>query len=120
MPTAVASARYSRSRLTAACTARAATRRDQLEQPADDQPDHDDHEPQRQGRRPCPEVVAGPRVLGDLDDQAEEHVREQHDRADEQRDEHRVPRVEVGDVRQLVRDDALELLAVEPVRGGRA
>ena len=42
------------------------------------------------------------------------------DGADQQRDEHRVARVEVGDVGELVRDDALELLAVERCRAGPA
>ena len=43
----------------------------------------------------------------------EEHVGQDHDGADQQRDDQPVPRVEVGDVGELVGDDALELLAVE-------
>ena len=50
----------------------------------------------------------------------EEEVGEERDRADEHRDEQREPDVEVADVRQLVADDALELLAVELLEQARS
>ena len=45
--------------------------------------------------------------------EAQEEVGQERDRADQHADDQREPDVEVADVRQLVADDALELLAVE-------
>ena len=53
------------------------------------------------------------RMLDHLEDRLEEHVGQDHDRADHQRHQQAVARVEVRHVGHLVGDDALELLAVE-------
>ena len=61
---------------------------------------------------PAPDVARRPPAAAP-EREPEEEVGEQGDRADEDPDEEREPDVEVPDVRQLVPDDALELLAVE-------
>ena len=115
--TEVASARYSRSRETAAWTARAASGANSLSVPANRIASSEITSHMTRPATTLAEVVAADRrVLGHLEDTLEEHVREDHDGADEERDDQAVARVEVRDVRELVCDDALELLAVEQLQ----
>ena len=54
------------------------------------------------------------------DRHAREHVRHQRDGADEHAHQQAEADVVVGDVRELVADDALQLFAIEPLAAGRA
>ena len=68
----------------------------------------------RLGAAAAPTAVAVPRPARAAPErEAQEEVGEQGDRADHHADDEREPDVEVAHVRQLVADDALELLAVE-------
>src|SRR3990172_634517 len=91
-----ASARYSRCRLTASWTSRAAIGARIARAMA---------RTNMIAWRPPP--AAAP------EREAQEEIGQQGDRADHDPDEQREPDIEVPDVRQLVADDALELLAVE-------
>ena len=104
-----ASARYSRWRLTASWTSwvKIGARI------AQDDRDHEDD----QLDRPAPAAVVVVRAPAAAEPErvAQEEARQQGDAADEDADEQREPDVEVADVRELVAEDALELLAIHHV-----
>ena len=117
MPTAVASARYSRSRLTAACTASAASGANSRSVRANTSPTT--VTTSQAARLPTIPLSESPPTHGFLaisTMRCRNSLGHHHDGADEEGHEQRVPRVEVGDVRELVGDDALELLAIELVQ----
>ena len=57
-------------------------------------------------------VAVAPPAAAEPEREAQEEVGQERDRADQHADEQREPDVVVADVRQLVAEDALELLAV--------
>ncbi len=102
-----ASARYSRCRLTASWTSRASDRGEDGEDDRDDEHDHLQAAPAAVARRDRA-AAAPPQNVKRRKKSARSAMR-----PDEHADHQREPDVVVADVRQLVGDDPLELLAIE-------